>query len=119
MRLGAGQDESAAPELLGCQRCVHLGEDAEDPISRVVVGGKNACHAHLAVLEVLLEVSANELVLAPEDAVKGRLRHPGTLDDAVDPHDVHALRIEELVGGREQALTRRPLDLGSHDQTLT
>jgi len=76
------------------------GEDAQDPLSWGVVGSQYPSDALLPSPHVLLEIGADEVLLAAKGLVQGRLRDAGTLSDPVDADHMHAFRVEELVGGR-------------------
>ena len=119
-------------EISPCQRSLHLGEDADKTLTWRVARSQNAPDTPLSDCKVLLKVGANELVFAAKDAVKRGLCDAGPFNDAVNTDDVHAFRIEELVGGGQQAVSRGSatgslrLDgglnfrcLGSHASVLT
>src|ERR1700674_350926 len=106
-RLGAGHDEPASTKLRPCQRPLELGEHAEQAISWSVVCGENVGDASLPVLEMLVEVRPDELLFAAEGAVERGLGDAGPFDDPVYTDNMHAFRIKELVGGGQQAISRR------------
>src|ERR1700678_816403 len=60
----------------------------------------------------LLQVGADQFLLAAEAIVKRGFGHPGALDHAVDADQVESLFIEQLVGGGEQALPCRASIVG-------
>jgi hypothetical protein len=54
----------------------------------------------------VLEVGADKSVLAAEEGVERRLRHPSALGDPVNADGVHAFVVEQLAGRGQQPLTR-------------
>ena len=64
-------------------------------------------HALSSAVVAVRQVGANESVLASEQRVEGRLGHPGPLDDPIHADRVHALLVEQVAGGGQQALTSR------------
>ena len=56
---------------------------------------------------VLLEVGANEVLLAAKGVVERGLRDAGTFSYPVDANHMHAFRVEELVGGGQQPFPGR------------
>ncbi|MDF2695338.1 MAG: hypothetical protein K0S65_3721, partial [Labilithrix sp.] len=94
-------------------------EDREDPFARAVVLGNPLRDSRLSPLRAALEVSAYERILAAERRVERRLRDSGSLDDPLDPDGVNALLVEELVGSRQESVSRRSLAFhGRHALTI-
>src|SRR4029077_5437825 len=82
-----------------------LGKNGDDPLSRRVFRGQDACDPLLPLSHVLVEVRAHELVFAAERVVEGSLGDACLLNDSVDSDDVHALRIKQFVCSGQQALS--------------
>ena len=106
--LGAGVVERAAPVAGGR---ADLGRGRRRPPSTLARGlswrASSSVMRCCRRLAAALEVGPDQLVLAAERAVQRSLGDAGALDDAVDADGVHALGVEELVRGGEQALARR------------
>ena len=106
-RLRASTDEPASTEFRPFQRVLKLGKNAKQAVSRRVVRREDISDAFLPLPEVVVKVSAHELVFAAEDAVKGGLGDAGPFDNAVNPHDVHPFGVEQLIGRDKQPVSRR------------
>ena len=67
--------------------------------------GQNLRDAALPSTEVVLEVNAHELVLAAKGVVQRGLGDAGPFNDPLNANDVHAFRVEQLVGGGKQPIS--------------
>jgi len=105
-RLRTRTDEPASTKFRSFQGGLELGKNAKKARSWRVVRGEDMTDAFLALTEVVLEVRAHELVLAAKDAVQRGLGDAGPFDNAVNAHDMHPFRVEELVGRDQQPISR-------------
>jgi beta-glucanase (GH16 family) len=108
---GRGPVKGAAAEIgAGEQRGLHV-EDAQQALAGIVVRVDGRPQPGCRELHPVFEVGPDQLVLAAEVAVQRGARDIGPFDDPVDADAVHALGVEQLIRGLQQALAGTGTDL--------
>ena len=104
--LCGGPVEGAAAEIGTGEQHVLRVEDAQQPLARIGVRLDSRRQPGGRGRHPTFEVGPDQLVLAAEVAVKRGARDVGPLDDPVNADAVHALGVEQLIRGLQQAIAR-------------